>query len=260
MSRYLLTIAYDGTRYAGWQQQRGADTVQARLEAAVAAVTGHSASVQGSGRTDAGVHALRQCAHVDVREGFDPASLTAALNSQLPEDIAVRGARTVADDFHARFQAVGKRYVYRCRTGPQRPVHGRQFVAWVPTRRPLDLEAMRRAAAHLVGEHDFAAFATNPGYERSRGTVREVSRLHLIRRGGAGANGGFDLFIQGNGFLYNMVRTIAGTLVWVGRGKLRPADVLEILEGRDRRAAGPNAPASGLFMQRVLYGPELRST
>ncbi|MCA8942001.1 MAG: tRNA pseudouridine synthase A, partial [Planctomycetes bacterium] len=196
--------------------------------------------------------ALRQCAHVDLPREFDPEVLPKALNAKLPLDIAVHSARAVDDEFHARFSATGKRYVYRCWVDRMRPVHGRAYCAWI--RVPLHLEKMRDAARFLVGEHDFAAFATNPGYERTRGTVRRIDHLHLTRRAK-----GFDLAVQGNGFLYNMVRTIVGTLVWVGKGKLTPGEVREILDGRDRRAAGPNAPPHGLFLQRVLYGP-LKST
>lgn len=246
MPKFLLTIAYDGAGYAGWQRQNGRDTVQARLEHAVAEIVGSHAHVHGAGRTDAGVHALRQCAHVEVERDLSAEVFARAVNAKLPNDIAVRSAETVDDEFHARFSATGKRYVYRVWTNRVRPVHRRAYCAWV--RVPLDLAAMRESAACLVGEHDFAAFATNPGYTRTRGTVRRVDRLHLIDR-----RHGFDLFIQGNGFLYNMVRTIAGTLIWVGKGKL-PADaVAHILASRDRREAGPNAPPQGLFLQRVLY-------
>lgn len=244
--RYFLTIAYDGGAYAGWQRQKDQDTVQQRLEAAVASIFGVHCHVHGAGRTDAGVHALRQVAHVDLPRPFDANQLPRALSSQLPPDIGVREARRVPDELHARFSAIGKRYLYRCRNQRDAPVHGRGYVAWVPG--PLDLQEMRRGAAQLVGRHDFAAFSSNPGYPRDRGTVRTIQGLHLIRR-----RGGFDLAVQGDGFLYNMVRTIAGTLLWVGKGKLRPDDVGAILRSGDRRRAGPNAPASGLFMLRVLY-------
>ncbi len=243
----MLTIAYDGSAYAGWQRQAGQDSIQARLEDAVREITATDAAIHGAGRTDAGVHALRQCAHVDLDWKAGADALRRALNAKLPEDIAVREARDVPDVFHARFSATGKRYVYRVRASRDRPVHERSFCAWI--RVPLDVDAMRRAARCLVGEHDFAAFATNPGYPRQRGTVRRIDRLHVVRR-----RAGFDLFVQGNGFLYNMVRTIAGTLIWVGKHKLEESDVADILASCDRRRAGPNAPAQGLFLQRVLYG------
>ena len=190
MPRYLLTIAYDGAAYSGWQRQVGRDTVQARCEAAAAAVFGEEIVVHGAGRTDAGVHALRQCAHLDAPRAIDEDALPRALNANLPADVAVRAAARVDDDFHARFAAVGKRYVYRVWIDRMRPVHGRRYCAWV--RVPLDLAAMRAGARHLVGEHDFAAFATNPGYERTRGTVRRIDHLHLVERAR-----GFDLAVQG---------------------------------------------------------------
>lgn len=248
MQTQLLSVAYNGTRYAGWQRQDGFDTVQQRLEAAVETIFGEPLVVHGAGRTDAGVHALRQSAHVRLPKAMDSSVLLRAINGNLPRDIVVRDARVVADGFHARFSAIGKRYLYRYVVTPVRPVLALGFCHWQRT--PLDLGAMRRAAGHLVGQHDFAAFASNPGYERRHGTVRRVHHLHLWRR-----PHGVDLVIQGNGFLYNMVRAIAGTLCDVGIGRRTPDDVRQILEGRDRRQAGVTATAAGLFLVRVLYPP-----
>ncbi len=248
MQRYLLTIAYDGTDFAGWQRQPGVETIQAWLETVLARIFGQPVPVHGAGRTDAGVHALRQRAHVCLPPVVDAGKLIRSLNCLLPDSIAVRSIEPVPENFHARFSAIGKRYVYRCRVSRQPPVHDRRFVHWVKV--PLDLERMRQAACLLEGEHDFAAFATNPGYPRTRGTVRRLSRLRLIRR-----SRGYDLMAQGEGFLYNMVRTIAGTLIDVGRGRREPTGMTEILESRDRNNAGMNAPACGLFLVRVLYPP-----
>lgn len=246
MHSYLLEIAYHGAAYSGWQRQEGQHTVQARLEAALQTILGEPVVVHGAGRTDAGVHALRQCAHVRLPREYPCQTLRDALNGNLPRDICVRRVREVDGAFHARFTARGKRYVYRCIVSRLRPVHTTGLAHWV--RRPVDLDRMRRASAHLVGRHDFASFATNPGYRRSRGTVREIQRLHLMRR-----PHGFDLFVQGDGFLYNMVRAIAGTLIEVGLGKRRPDDVATILAAKDRRRAGPCASADGLYLLRVLY-------
>lgn len=246
MPTYLLTIAYDGTAYAGWQRQAGVDTVQQRLETAAAVVFGEPVHVEGSSRTDAGVHALGMAAHLRPPRAMPEAALAAALNGNLPQDVTVRRARLVADDFHARFQARGKRYVYRMVVGRERPAIGRNYYHWV--RRPLDLAAMRTAAQALRGRHDFATFATNPGYERKHGTVRTVRHLHLLRR-----PWGLDLCIQGDGFLYNMVRAIAGTLIAVGSGRRSPQWVADILLARDRRAGGATAPAAGLYLVSVLY-------
>ncbi len=246
MPSYLLTIAYDGSAYAGWQRQAGCDTVQERLEDAAAVLSGQRVVVEGASRTDAGVHALGQAAHVRLPRAWAPDKLRLALNGNLPQDIAVRDVRPVGDDFHARFHARGKRYVYRCIVDPVRPALGRGYCHWL--RKPVDLPAMRRAAACLRGRHDFASFASNPGYERKHGTVRTLWHLHLLSR-----PRGFDLAVQGDGFLYNMVRAIAGTLIDVGTGRSPEARVAEILRAADRRDAGPTAPAAGLCLVRVLY-------
>lgn len=246
MSTCLLTIAYDGTNYAGWQRQLGEDTVQGRLEQALATIFGSRVPIEGSGRTDAGVHAFGQAAHLVLPRPFAVQQLVPALNGNLPDDIAVRTARPAPDGFHARFCAIGKRYVYRCVTSPLRPAVGRGYYHWV--KRPLDLSAMRRAGRLLLGRHDFASFATNPGYARKRGTVRTLRHLQIVQR-----SWGFDLAVQGDGFLYNMVRTIAGTLIDVGSGRLEAEHVGEILRSKDRREAGPTAPACGLYLLSVLY-------
>jgi tRNA pseudouridine38-40 synthase len=249
LNSYLLTISYEGSAFAGWQRQEGFDTVQQALEEAFAVICGQPVVVHGSGRTDAGVHALRQCAHVRIDRDLEPSRLLRALNGNLPESVRVVGARRVGPGFHARFSARGKRYVYRCLTTPVLPVFGRGRFHWI--RRSVDLERMRAGARHLVGEHDFAAFATNPGYPRKRGTVRRVDHVRVVRR-----PHGLDIVVQGSGFLYNMVRAIAGTLLEVGVGKREPAEIAAILRSRDRRRAGENAPADGLYLLRVLYPRE----
>ncbi|MCA8950436.1 MAG: tRNA pseudouridine(38-40) synthase TruA [Planctomycetes bacterium] len=250
MPTYLLTIAYEGTHYAGWQRQRGRLTVQECVERAFAAIDCPGVHVEGSGRTDAGVHALAQCAHVRLPRPFPAERLPLALNANLPQDISVRAARAVPDDFHARFCARGKRYLYRCVVSSVRPAIGRALCHWV--RRPVDLHAMRRAAQCLLGRHDFASFATNPGYPRKRGTVRTLQRVHLVRTAA-----GFDFVVQGDGFLYNMVRALTGTLLEVGYGNREPDWLRQVLEARDRRAASTTAPAAGLYLVRVLYAPDL---
>lgn len=250
MPNYLLTIAYDGLPYAGWQRQAGQDTVQARVELAAARISGQHIAVEGAGRTDAGVHALAMAAHVVLPRVWEARSLLLALNANLPPDIAVQAVRPAPDGFHARFHALGKRYVYRVMTGPIRPAIARGYYHWV--RRGVDLSAMRAAAALLRGRHDFASFATNPGYVRRYGTVRTLQHIHLMRR-----PHGFDLCVQGDGFLYNMVRTIAGTLLDVGLGRRPAVWVGEVLAAADRRRAGATAPAGGLYLTSVLYEPQL---
>ncbi len=250
MPTYLLTIAYDGSRYGGWQAQNNAPTVQDELRRALAAIDCPGVHVEGASRTDAGVHAVGQCAHVVIPRPFPPDNLLLALNANLPDDIAIQRVRPAPDGFHARFFARGKRYVYRCVVSRVRPAIGRSYYHWV--RRPVDLSAMRRAAQCLVGQHDFAAFATNPGYLRKRGTVRTLHRVHLFAR-----PHGFDFAVQGSGFLYNMVRTLVGSLLEVGTGNRPPEWIAEVLASRDRRRAGPTSPPSGLYLLRVLYADDL---
>ena len=241
-----MTVAYEGSPFKGWQRQLGEDTVQQQLEDVIARLFGVKAHVEGSGRTDAGVHALGQCAHVDLPRPWPLPSLLSAVNALLPDAITVRSLRPVPDSFHARFSTRGKRYVYRILCGPRRHVHLRAFFHC--ERRPLDIEAMRQAARCLLGEHDFAAFATNPGHPRRFGTVRRIDRVHLRRH-----RHGVDIAVQGSGFLYNMVRTIAGCLRDIGRGRSSVDDFRAILAGRDRRAAGATLPAHGLYLMSVLY-------
>ncbi|MEE9127537.1 MAG: tRNA pseudouridine(38-40) synthase TruA [Planctomycetota bacterium] len=250
MRTYLLTLGYNGTRYAGWQRQDGFETVQECMEKAVGVLIGETVTVHGAGRTDAGVHAIRQTAHVRLPRPFEPDELVKALNGNLPRDVAVSGAREVQADFHARFSATGKRYAYRFLTSPIRPLFGTGLYHWV--KRPLDIDAMRRGASFLRGEHDFASFASNPGYDRTRGTVRRLDHVHIIHR-----PHGADLVVQGNGFLYNMVRAIAGTLQQVGLGKHPPEHVRDVLAAKDRSMAGMTAPPSGLYLVRVLYRREV---
>ena len=247
---YLLTIAYHGTRFHGWQQQAGVRTVQEDLVRAFAAIDCPGVHVEGAGRTDAGVHALGQCAHVVIERDMAPDRLLLALNTNLDDDVAVQAVRRAPEGFHARFHAAGKRYAYRCVTAPIRPAIGRDLYHWV--RRPVDLPVMRQAAQCLLGRHDFAAFASNPGHPRKRGTTRTLHHVHLLRR-----SGGFDFVVQGGGFLYNMVRNLIGSLLEVGYGN-RPAEwFAEVLASRDRRKAGPTAPPHGLYLLRVLYAADL---
>jgi tRNA pseudouridine38-40 synthase len=253
MQSLLLTIRYHGLAYAGWQRQDGFPTIQEHLERGLEVIFGEHITVHGAGRTDAGVHALRQTAHVRVPASFDASQMASALNGNIPHDIAVTDCRPVPAGFHARFSACGKRYAYRCRNDPRRPVHGRDLFHWV--RYPMQLERMREGVSYLLGEHDFAAFASNPGYVRSRGTVRVISHARIVRR-----PYGMDLVVQGTGFLYNQVRAIAGTLQQVGTGRIPPRRVLEILRSKDRSQAGMTAPACGLYLVRVLYPQEALGT
>lgn len=243
--RIRLDIEYDGTAYSGWQRQKNAPSVQETLEAAVRSATGERVALHGSGRTDAGVHALGQVAHFDTRTRIPPEQVAFALNFYLPDDIRVLRSSEVPDSFHARFGATSKTYRYVYRNHAQRSAVFRNFCAHEP--RLLDIGAMRRAAAHLEGEHDFRSFCARA--EDEKGTVRTVSSIEIRREGPY-----VILDVTGNGFLHNMVRIMAGTLAQVGKGNLEADDMPAILEARDRRRAGPTAPASGLFLVGVRYG------
>jgi len=250
MRNVRLWVAYDGTGFAGWQRQAGAATIQELLEDAVALLTGERVTLHGAGRTDSGVHALCQSAHFRSEAGLPADRFAPALNTFLPAAIRVLGSAVVPDDFHARFSARAKRYLYRIRWGPVTSPIGQHY--FHHERRPLDVAAMRAAGRLLIGQHDFLAFANNPGHQRKRPTVRTIQALHLPRR-----RDGVDLVVQGDGFLYNMVRTLAGTLLLVGRGLQPPPWVGAVLQSCDRKTAGPTLPADGLFLIRVLYPRQL---
>jgi tRNA pseudouridine38-40 synthase len=237
-------IAYDGSRFFGWQRQDGFRSVQQALEEALEGLVGDPVVVHGAGRTDTGVHALGQVAHMHVDTPLDDDRLRHALNFHLEEGLCVLRLETCRDDFHARYDARGKRYAYCVATGRFRPPFGRAYTHWVCD--PLDLAAMRQAGALLVGRHDFSAFATAGSPRKS--PVRTLAHLHVRAR-----RRSLAIVVQGDGFLYNMVRAIAGTLLDVGRKKLAPLDVGAILASRDRRTAGPTAPAEGLWLLSVLY-------
>lgn len=246
-----IEVSYDGSLFYGWQRQDGFDSVQAAIEDGLAQLLDRIVVIHGAGRTDTGVHALRQVAHFHVDTKLDDDRLKHALNAHLPPGVMVRAAETCADDFHARFDARGKRYGYLVQTTRHRPVIGPQYQHWEPG--VLDFDAMRAAAKRMVGERDFAAFG-NTGSPRKT-TVRHVSQVRIVRR-----RERFAVIVQGNGFLYNMVRTMAGTLLAAGKGRMTPDDVTAALESRDRKKAGPTAPARGLTLVRALYHEPLFGT
>ena len=246
MAVVKLTLEYDGTRYVGWQVQPNGPSIQAEVERALGALHGAPRRVTGAGRTDAGVHALGQVA--TFREG-SPLPLRAyvnGMNALLPADIAVRAAALEPDSFDARRSARGKRYRYRIVNGPTRAPLSR-LQSW-QIFRPLDLAAMRHAAAPLAGVHDFAAFQA-AGCD-ARHAVREVHRLDVL----ALAEGEIAIVIEATAFVRHMVRNIAGTLVEVGLGRRSAASVAETLASRDRTRAGRTAPPQGLVLEEVFYG------
>lgn len=241
-----LVLAYDGTDFHGWQTQPGVRTVQEVVEQAARRVIRHRVVLNGSGRTDAGVHARGQVANFETTCDIPCENLHRAIGSRLPKDVSLLHTSEAPLDFRATSDAISKLYRYTIHNEPGRPVekHRQRYVYhfW----HPLDVASMREAARHLVGEHDFAAFATR-GSERET-TVRRILRLEIARQ--------FDEIrfdVEGTGFLYNQVRNMVGTLVEVGRGHWTPSHVAEILAGRDRTKAGPTAPARGLCLQWVRY-------
>lgn len=244
MRNLKLTIAYDGTRLVGWQRQAKGDSVQGLLEDSLARFEGARVTVHGAGRTDAGVHALGQVASVQVTFDHDLATLTRALNAQLPEDVRVLSIDEVSPDFHARFSARSKTYRYQIRHGIIADPFERAFVWHMPER--LEVDAMRAAAGVLVGTHDFSAFQSAGSGVHD--TVRTMTQSEL-----GDANGRLTYVITGDGFLRHMVRAIVGTLVEVGRGFREIDTMLSLLQGSARADAGPTAPPQGLFLVRVDY-------
>jgi tRNA pseudouridine38-40 synthase len=252
MRSLKLTLAYDGTDFSGWQVQPGRRTVQGTLEQALRRITGQPVRVVASGRTDAGVHALGQVVSCAIDTRLDREQLLRALNANLPPDLRMLRVESVPDRFHAIGDAVRKRYRYVIQDGPIADLFRRRYCWFLPGR--LDHQAMHRAAQPLVGRHDYASFQAS-GAERAT-TVRTVFELAVARTDPPG----HDLVvveIEADGFLYNMVRNIVGTLVDVGRGARAETWPAQVLAARDRRQAGRTAPARGLFLLRVDYAARM---
>jgi tRNA pseudouridine38-40 synthase len=243
-----LTIAYDGTDYHGWQIQPGYKTVQGTLCEAVTSLFRYPTHVQGAARTDAGVHASGQVGLIKTAHPVPTEQLPLALNDCLPQDIAVRHAEEVGPDFDVMRLVARKGYRYTIYTGRLRPIRQIRFCWHIPGE--LSVEAMNAAAQHLVGTLDFRSFAAT--VDEDQNTVRTVFRCDVIR----GCNGDPDMIsidIEGDGFLHHMVRNFVGTLVDISHGHWRPEQIVDILEARDRRAAGHLAPASGLCLEWIKY-------
>lgn len=244
MRNFRLELCYDGSRYRGWQKQGNTGaTIQGKLEDTLSRLLDQPVEVHGAGRTDAGVHARQQTASFRADTSLSCAELLALLRAHLPEDIGALSLTQAAPRFHARLNCVGKTYVYRIWNSEQPCVFERKYVWRLPG--ALDEAAMRRAAAYLIGEHDFAAFHTG---RSKKSTVRRIDAIDISRRGEE-----LRISLRGNGFLYNMARIITGTLVDVGQGKRAPEDLQAILESRERACAGPTAPAQGLCLWETQY-------
>jgi len=244
--RISLRLAYDGTRYSGWQFQPGRSTVQGALAEAIRLVSGETVVPRGSSRTDAGVHALDQVVAFTTTSELSAETWVRALNARLPSDITVIAGREAAADFDPVVAAVRKRYRYRIHDAPWRPVLQRQFVWRWKSR--LDVAAMQAAADWMVGEHDFTSFETTPSTRLSK--VRTIHAASVFRHSGYDDAADAEVWIEveGNGFLYNMVRIITGSLVMVGCGKRQPAWIRDVIVARSRPLAGPTAPPQGLVL------------
>lgn len=244
--RYRMTVAYDGTDLSGWQAQPNQATVQGEIEAALKQLTGDFIRVHSCGRTDTGVHARAQVAHFDLKLPWETARLQHGLNALLPDAVRVTELRRTRPDFHARYDAKGKEYRYSIWNAPvECPLHRRQAVHVRP---PLDLAAMRRAAAMLEGTRDFASFSANPHREIG-GTVRALWQLSVRRQGPL-----ITIVAVGDGFLYKMVRSLAGHLLRVGKGAVPAEETPAILAGQRRTARVETAPARGLCLWKIFYG------
>ena len=246
---YKMIISYDGTRYYGWEHQPDRDTIQGKLETVIFRMCDEKIKMEdikliGAGRTDAGVHARGMVANIVLDVNMTPDEIRDYMNRYLPDDIAVNEVREASPRFHARYNAVGKTYRYTCFAGPVQTIFDRRYITrldFMP-----DVERMRKAAGYLQGQHDYASFCTNPRMKKS--TVRIVDKIEIT-----GKRGYIYFTFHGTGFLYNMVRVLVGTLLEVGRGAMEPEQVIEIMEAKDRRLAGPTAPAQGLCLMEVDY-------
>lgn len=246
MTNFRLTLAYDGSRYNGWQRQGNTEhTIQGRIERVLSEMVGHAVEIHGAGRTDAGVHALAQVAHVKLNTALTPAEVQAYLTQYLPSDIAVTSCEEVDIRFHARLNACGKHYRYRIWNSAVPSVFERKYLFQYPG--PLSLERMREGAPYLIGKHDFRSFCGNRRMKKS--TVRTLHRIEVLRMGDE-----VRIELYGTGFLQNMVRILTGTLLEVGAGKRSPESLASVLESRDRTQAGATLPPQGLFLVSVDYG------
>lgn len=245
--RYAITIEYDGAGYSGWQRQKNALSVQEVVEDALGVLLGKKTVIIGSGRTDKGVHARGQVAHFDSDKKLDTFRMSFALNAILPEDVKIREMRAVSDRFHAQRSAKRKTYVYRTYVSrADSPLRKGRAVKVIPT---VDVERMRRSAQLLIGEHDFRAFSSTGSPVNDY--VREIYDIEIKQDGDE-----IDFYVTGNGFLYNMVRIIVGTLIFIGRGKLPESTVKDMLETGNRRLGGKTFPAEGLYLYSVEYPDE----
>ena len=245
--RYKLTLEYDGTDTLGWQRQLDGPSVQEYLETVLELLSGTHSEVAAAGRTDAGVHALAQVAHIDFETKMEPWKIREAFNANLRQaeaPVAVIDVEPVADDFHARFSAKGRGYIYRILNRRAPSVLRENRVWWVPV--PLDIGQMQKGAAYLLGHHAFTSFRASACPAKS--PVKTLDKLDIVKEGDE-----IVFIVEAKSFLHHQVRNMVGTLKMVGEGKLAPEDIKRILEAKDRSAAGATAPACGLYLNKVVY-------
>lgn len=244
MRNIKLILEYDGTRYCGWQKQKNGLSIQEVLQRSVENIVGHEIKIIGSSRTDAGVHAKGMVANFHTSSNIPIEKFAAAINSKLPHDIAVIDAKEVAETFHSRYDSKGKRYSYLIFNRKTRSPLYRNYAAQIPVH--LDIQKMNEAASFILGTHDFSAFKASKSSVKNN--IRTVKSIEVIKNGDI-----IKIQVEADGFLYNMVRIIAGTLIEVGMGKILPHDVKYIIESRDRKLAGKTAPPQGLYLECVYY-------
>jgi tRNA pseudouridine38-40 synthase len=255
MRRIKIELQYDGTSYRGWQVQSSGTTIQGMLQESIRSITGEPVTIVGAGRTDAGVHAIAQIAAFNSCSGLDVTVIKRALNALLPSDVRIIAAEDYPGDFHPRYSALRKRYVYFIANAEDVPVFFERYMWWI--RAPLDVGRITASSGFLLGRHDFSSFRGAGCGAKS--PVREIFSLQAERFGelsflSARFSGNFiKISLEGNGFLRHMARNIVGTLAEVGRGRIPPEAVQDILLSRDRRRAGQTAPAKGLFLDKVIY-------
>lgn len=245
-TRWRCICAYDGTDFSGWQKQPSGDSVQDKIEMGLEKIFQHSIRTIGAGRTDAGVHAKGQVFHFDADWKHGPEKMLQALRSHLPVGISPRALSVVRPNFHAQISAKGKIYRYRCVFGWAMPQEDR-FVLSLKNRK-LDFTKMKAASVDLIGTHDFSSFAASRGNEKEESSVRTVWDIRILNRARS-----VDIVVWGGGFLYKMVRSIAGALLDVGAGKIEPFEIKEMLEAKKRTERVVSAPAKGLCLEKVFY-------
>lgn len=245
MKNYKFTVAYDGSRFHGFEKQPNVEmTIQGKLESVLSIMTESTVEIIGAGRTDAGVHARAMICNAHLETDKSENEIRDYMNHYLPDDICICEVKEASDRFHARYKATGKTYVYTCYIGDIKPVFNRKYV-YVLNRKP-DVSKMQEAAKYLIGTHDFKSFCGNPKMKKS--TVREIDKIEIVSKGSY-----LTLSFHGTGFLQNMVRILTGTLLEVGWGKKKVDDIPGIIDALDRQAAGFTAPAIGLCLMKVDY-------